>query len=340
MGMEQGMGMGMQAMDMQAMGMQGMGMQGMGDSGMMTRHSATIPEEFAGLTNPVAADEDSLARGEAIYTTTWKQGYASVSGTSFAAPIAAGTAALVMAANPGLTNTQVQQILFSTAVDLGAAGRDVTFGHGRVDAQAAVAAALATLPPAVDSQAPTAAIQAPLGSATVSGLVPVDVSAADNVGVAKVELLVNGKVVATDTAAPFAFSWDSAQVPNGMASLVARAHDAAGNVGPSATVSVNVANATAIDATAPTITALTPADGSTVAAGTVSVNGSASDNAGLPGLVLTLSIDGRAVASSTGTGTLKYNWNTRKLKRGSHTLTLQARDAAGNVSIRSATVTR
>ena len=280
------------------------------------------------------------APGEAIYTTTWKQGYASVSGTSFAAPIAAGTAALVMAANPGLTNTQVQQILFSTAVDLGAAGRDVTFGHGRVDAQAAVAAALATLPPAVDSQAPTAAIQAPLGSATVSGLVPVDVSAADNVGVAKVELLVNGKVVATDTAAPFAFSWDSAQVPNGMASLVARAHDAAGNVGPSATVSVNVANATAIDATAPTITALTPADGSTVAAGTVSVNGSASDNAGLPGLVLTLSIDGRAVASSTGTGTLKYNWNTRKLKRGSHTLTLQARDAAGNVSIRSATVTR
>lgn len=280
------------------------------------------------------------APGEAIYTTTWKQGYASVSGTSFAAPIAAGTAALVMAANPGLTNTQVQQILFSTAVDLGAAGRDITFGHGRVDAQAAVAAALATLPPAVDSQAPTAAIQAPLGSTTVSGLVPVDVSAADNVGVAKVELLVNGKVVATDTAAPFAFSWDSAQVPNGMASLVARAHDAAGNVGPSATVSVNVANATAIDATAPTITALTPADGSTVAAGTVSVNGSASDNAGLPGLVLTLSIDGRAVASSTGTGSLKYNWNTRKLKRGSHTLTLQARDAAGNVSIRSATVTR
>jgi hypothetical protein len=280
------------------------------------------------------------APGEAIYTTTWKQGYASVSGTSFAAPIAAGTAALVMAANPGLTNTQVQQILFSTAVDLGAAGRDITFGHGRVDAQAAVAAALATLPPAVDSQAPTAAIQAPLGSTTVSGLVPVDVSAADNVGVAKVELLVNGKVVATDTAAPFAFSWDSAQVPNGMASLVARAHDAAGNVGPSATVSVNVANATAIDATAPTITALTPADGSTVAAGSVSVSGSASDNAGLPGLVLTLSIDGRAVASSTGTGTLKYNWNTRKLKRGSHTLTLQARDAAGNVSIRSATVTR
>lgn len=42
---------------------------GMGNSGMMTRHSAPIPEEFASLTNPVAADEESLARGKEIFTT-------------------------------------------------------------------------------------------------------------------------------------------------------------------------------------------------------------------------------------------------------------------------------
>lgn len=47
----------------------GMGM-GMGmESGMMARHSAPIPEEYAGLTNPVAVDEASLARGEELYTT-------------------------------------------------------------------------------------------------------------------------------------------------------------------------------------------------------------------------------------------------------------------------------
>ena len=47
----------------------GMGMgQGMG-AGMMARHQATIPEEYAGLTNPVAADEESLVRGEEIFTT-------------------------------------------------------------------------------------------------------------------------------------------------------------------------------------------------------------------------------------------------------------------------------
>lgn len=50
------------------MGM-GMGMMGRGNGGgMMAFHQAPIPEEYAGLTNPVTADEESLARGEAIYT--------------------------------------------------------------------------------------------------------------------------------------------------------------------------------------------------------------------------------------------------------------------------------
>jgi mono/diheme cytochrome c family protein len=46
-------------------GMMGGGMGG----GMMARHHATIPTEYAGLTNPVTADDDSLARGAEIYTT-------------------------------------------------------------------------------------------------------------------------------------------------------------------------------------------------------------------------------------------------------------------------------
>lgn len=50
----------------------GMGMgqgMGMGNSGMMARHSAPIPEAFAGLTNSIPADEESLTRGQEIYTT-------------------------------------------------------------------------------------------------------------------------------------------------------------------------------------------------------------------------------------------------------------------------------
>ncbi len=45
----------------------GMGM-GMG-GGMMARHHATIPEEYAGMTNPIPADEASIARGAEIYAT-------------------------------------------------------------------------------------------------------------------------------------------------------------------------------------------------------------------------------------------------------------------------------
>jgi len=43
---------------------------GMGPgSGMMARHHATIPDEYAGLAKPVAADDLSLERGGEIYTT-------------------------------------------------------------------------------------------------------------------------------------------------------------------------------------------------------------------------------------------------------------------------------
>lgn len=43
------------------------GRRGQGMGGMMDRHHAQVPEEYAGLTNPVPADEESLARGEEIY---------------------------------------------------------------------------------------------------------------------------------------------------------------------------------------------------------------------------------------------------------------------------------
>ncbi len=47
----------------------GQGKQGMGGpgEGMRERHQAPIPAEYQGLTNPVPADEASLARGEQIY---------------------------------------------------------------------------------------------------------------------------------------------------------------------------------------------------------------------------------------------------------------------------------
>lgn len=69
-------------------------------------------------------------------------GYAYLDGTSMATPHVAGVAALVWSAKPTATNAQVRQALTSTAIDLGAAGRDNYYGWGLVQAFAATEALL------------------------------------------------------------------------------------------------------------------------------------------------------------------------------------------------------
>ncbi len=278
------------------------------------------------------------APGAGIWTTSRGGAYQPWNGTSFSSPVTAGVAALMLAAGPTLSNTKIEQLIYSTSVDLGAAGRDPVFGYGRVNAAAAVQAAASTVV-LVDSQAPSAVINAPIGSSTVSGLVAVDASSSDNVGVARVELQVNGTTVATDNSAPFSFSWDSKGVANGMANLVAVAYDAAGNRGQSATVAVNVANAVVpivVDTTPPAVKFNNPVAGAV--AGNVSVNVSATDNSGAAGISQTLYIDGKLTAKGTG-GMLSYNWNTRKMSSGSHTLQAISKDAAGNTGSATVSVT-
>jgi hypothetical protein len=278
------------------------------------------------------------APGAGIWTTSRGGAYQPWNGTSFSSPVTAGVAALMLAAGPTLSNAKIEQLIYSTSVDLGAAGRDPVFGYGRVNAAAAVQAAASTVV-LVDSQAPSAVINAPIGSSTVSGLVAVDASSSDNVGVARVELQVNGTTVATDNSAPFSFSWDSKGVANGMANLVAVAYDAAGNRGQSATVAVNVANAVVpiiVDTTPPAVKFNNPVAGAV--AGNVSVNVSATDNSGAAGISQTLYIDGKLTAKGTG-GMLSYNWNTRKMSSGSHTLQAISKDAAGNTGSATVSVT-
>lgn len=69
-------------------------------------------------------------------------GYAYLDGTSMASPHVAGVAALVWSANPAASNQQVRDALTSTAIDLGTAGRDTSFGWGLVQALSAVDALL------------------------------------------------------------------------------------------------------------------------------------------------------------------------------------------------------
>ena len=55
------------------------------------------------------------------------------SGTSFSAPTISGAVALMAQAFPNLTGAQIVSILFQSADDLGAAGTDSIYGHGRLN---------------------------------------------------------------------------------------------------------------------------------------------------------------------------------------------------------------
>jgi hypothetical protein len=72
-----------------------------------------------------------------------KYGATTFDGTSCANPHVAGIASLVWSVNSNLRGDEVRQILIDTATDVGAAGRDNDFGHGLVNADAAVRRAVA-----------------------------------------------------------------------------------------------------------------------------------------------------------------------------------------------------
>ncbi len=62
-------------------------------------------------------------------------------GTSSACPVVSGVAALVLGFNPNLTSSEVKNILYSTAIDMGPAGVDSEYANGRVNALGALQAA-------------------------------------------------------------------------------------------------------------------------------------------------------------------------------------------------------
>jgi thermitase len=86
---------------------------------------------------------DVAAPGVDIYSTVWNDTYSYKDGTSMSTPYVAGLAALIWTVNPCLTNAEVQDIMETTADDLGASGWDQYYGHGRIDAQGGVEGALA-----------------------------------------------------------------------------------------------------------------------------------------------------------------------------------------------------
>ena len=108
---------------------------------------------LASFSNYGATTVDVAAPGVGIYSTTPNNSYASYSGTSMAAPHVAGLVALMAAANPQATASQIRSAIFSTAVPVASLAGKVATG-GLINAAAAVNLIRGTEPPPPPPQPP------------------------------------------------------------------------------------------------------------------------------------------------------------------------------------------
>jgi VCBS repeat-containing protein len=102
------------------------------DAGDIAFDSGQGPSACGGAIYP-----EVVAPGTDVLTSDRFSLYASVSGTSIAAPHVSGVAALLAGAFPSASADAIDLAVKQSATDLGAAGPDDVFGYGWVDAKAA-----------------------------------------------------------------------------------------------------------------------------------------------------------------------------------------------------------
>jgi len=281
---------------------------------------------------------DISGPGVSIYTTANGGSYRYASGTSFSAPSAAGVVGMILSANQSLTPSQVENIIETSADDLGTAGWDQYYGWGRVNVQKAVDAALAG--PAPDTTAPTATFTTPTNGQTVSGTLAVKVDVKDNVFVSNFTLDLDSITnyiptsiqTISDTNKIYNYSIDTNTIINGTHTLNAKVWDGSSNTG-TATASINVYNTP--DTTAPVVTITSPANGTTLRGTKITISASATDNIAVKRVEIF--VDG-VLQKTLTSSPYNYSWNFKKAVSGAHTIYARAYDAKGNVGT-SSTIT-
>ncbi|GGN50014.1 subtilisin family serine protease [Actinoplanes campanulatus] len=222
-------------------------------------------------------------------------------GTSSAAPVVAGVAALGLSAKSGVTAAQVRAAIEAAARPAGS-----WVAAGRIDAEATVKAL---------TSGPTIAWTAPATSRTPRrGTVTVTATAT---GATRVELIRAGKVIGTDTRAPWSFTVNSAGL-NGTHTLTLRATGPAGHTR-------SASRALLFDNTAPAISKVKLSKTRTA----VTIRPTIKDALGLKQVkaVITAGSKRYTLTSSKSPWTMK--WKTAG-RRGTFPVTVTATDRAGN----------
>jgi Domain of unknown function (DUF1929)/Bacterial Ig domain len=178
-----------------------------------------------------------------------------------------------------------------------------------------------TAPPA-DVAPPTVSFLEPLGG-TVAGTIDVRASASDDRGVVEVQFRRDGALLANDTKAPYATTWNTIPSGDGPHTLTATARDASGK-STTATVTVTVENT---DTDGPSVGLTTPAPGATVK-GVIDVAATATDPSGVSSVQF--KVDNANIGPPDTSAPFSIQWGSINVPNGSHTLTAVARDVLGN----------
>lgn len=169
------------------------------------------------------------------------------------------------------------------------------------------------------SNAPTVSITAPSGS-SLNRTVSLTATATADAGINRVEFLVDGNLIATDTSAPYAVDWDTSAVSDGAHSLTARVVDSANTSVTSSAVSVTVLNSPTIDVEVSAAEVFPRTNSSATGTGQLTFNlvtGAVTGGVTLDGIVATLAhihsgiagTDGPVIVDFVQSGTDANRWD-------------------------------
>ncbi|MHB8789577.1 MAG: S8 family serine peptidase [Desulfobulbaceae bacterium] len=118
-------------------------------TGTITSFSSRGPRPAGcggGIFPEIVAPGEGVRTADVTLNGTSPEPYATVLGTSFAAPHVAGAMALLRCARPDLSIAELEVLLAASAVDLGESGPDNEYGNGLVDVAAAAHVLFAIYP--------------------------------------------------------------------------------------------------------------------------------------------------------------------------------------------------
>lgn len=228
-----------------------------------------------------------------------------------------------------LTNNRAQEA-FTTSAGDGLKQISVEFR----DAEGTVVTASLEGGVLIDSQVPSLTLTNPANGSVISQPITIEATASDKSGIAKVEFFIDGQRVASMTAAPFSYNWNTNNSTDGAHSIRGVATDIAGRISEQTAMVTLSHSAPVADTQGPQLANVSAnggpiADGMTLVRSTT-ISFTASDPSGIAQIKLLL--DGSVIATLSGNGPYTAFLNLDNVPNGTHTLALQAADSLANAS--------